>query len=57
MELILMIRGKIGEDFPTEYMGTKNPKKTEMYFAAARTAIRKKYHMGEEVKIEFEVEK
>ncbi|MDD5454037.1 MAG: hypothetical protein PHW62_00855 [Candidatus Ratteibacteria bacterium] len=57
MELTLRVTGKIDEDFPSEYVDEKNPEKMELYFNAARTAIRKKYNMGEEVKIEFKVNK
>jgi len=55
MELTLKVTGISGKDFPKEYLDKETPQKTEMFFKAAETAIKKRYRMGDEVEIIFEV--
>lgn len=43
-------------ELPPEVISGNDQKKTNMYFDAARSAIRKRYGMGDEVDIVIEVE-
>jgi hypothetical protein len=53
MHLELIVKGKIGKDFPEEYFIT--PEKEAMFFSASKKALRDRYKLGEEVNIRFVV--
>jgi hypothetical protein len=53
MQLELIVRGKIGEDFPEEYFLT--PEKTALFYKASKSALRERYNLGSDVSIKFVV--